>query len=259
MHPLPISAIVICKNEAKNIGRCLASLAWANEVVVVDSGSTDGTLDIARDFANVRLISSEWLGYSRTKQLAVAHARNNWVLWVDADEAVTPALMQALQAWQPASDVSAADVPRRTYFMGTWVRHTGWYPGRVARLFHKERCTFNDNILHEGIVVNQGVLTHLDADLEHHSYQTLYQYFDKMNAYGRAGALELQRKNKPFGLHLLVLSPLAAFFKFYFLKAGFKDGAVGLIISVGSAFSHFIKYVNYFYLLKEKNDRQPAP
>lgn len=250
---VPISAIVICKNEAANIGRCLAGLVWAHEVVVVDSGSTDGTIDIVSGFANARLITSEWLGYSRTKQLAVSHTRNAWVLWVDADEAVTPALQAALQAWQPPADVSAADMPRRTYFMGTWVRHTGWYPGRVARLFHKERCAFNDNILHEGIELKQGKLAHLDADLEHYSYQTLYQYFDKMNAYGRAGALELQRKGKRFGLHLLVLSPLAAFFKFYFLKAGYKDGAVGLIISVGSAFSHFIKYVNYFYLLNEKS------
>ncbi len=247
-----ISAIVICKNEAANISRCLASLHWVDEVVVVDGQSADNTRELAISFPNVKLHVHDWLGYSATKRLAVSHAVNNWILWVDADEAVRPELAAEIQALTFDEACSAYDMPRRTYFLGTWVQHTGWYPGRVVRLFHKDKADFNDNHLHEGVEQKEGQLGHLAHDLDHWSYPTLYRYFDKMNAYGKEGARELLRKGKPFRLHLLLTSPLAALIKFYFFKAGFKDGAVGLIISVGSAFSHFIKYVNYYYLLKEQ-------
>lgn len=249
MNPA-ISAILITKNEEKNIERCLRSLAWADEVVIVDSFSADKTVEIARKFSNVRLISSEWLGFSGTKRLAVQNSRNNWVFWIDADEEAPDELRDEIfDLVRNSPKFDAFDMPRKTFFLGEWVQHTGWYPGRVCRLFHKERADFNDNILHEGLKLNQPErLGHLRSDLLHFSYTSLRQYFQKMNDYGILGAEELLRRGKTFSVWNLVLNPLTAFFKFYVMNKGFLDGKTGLIISIGSAFSNFIKYTNLYYL-----------
>jgi len=246
-----ISAILITKNEEKNILRCLASLRWAKEVVMVDSGSEDRTLELARQYENVKIIQSEWLGYSATKRLAVQHTKCQWVFWIDADEEVTPALEKEMKQLfaEKTPEKIAYDIPRLSSFLGEWVYHTGWYPGRVLRLFDKTTCDFNDKILHEGVEIPEGAeVGHLKGDLLHYSYTSLYQYFYKMNFYGKYGAEELMRKGKPLRFSKIVLSPLAMFFKLYFLQKGFKDGKTGFIIALGSAFSQFIKYVNFYYL-----------
>jgi (heptosyl)LPS beta-1,4-glucosyltransferase len=245
---VPISAIILTKNESENIGRCLQSLAWVNEIIVLDSGSTDATLSIAASFENVRIHTSEWLGYSRTKQLAVNYTSNQWILWLDADEELSPELILEIKQLQ-IEDKVAFDMPRKTFFLGEWVRHAGWYPGRVIRLFNKEYCKFNDNLLHEGVEPEAGKPTgQLENDILHYSYTSLYQYFNKMNLYGKYGAEELQRKGKTISKSKIILNPIATFFKLYILKRGFLDGTRGLVISAGSAFSNFIKYTNFYYL-----------
>lgn len=244
----PITAIIITKNEAANIAACLDSLHWVAEVLVLDSHSTDNTPQLAAAYANVRVIATEWLGYSATKQKGVNAARHDWVLWVDADERITPELAAELQTLQHQPNVVAYDMARRTYFMGQWIRHTGWYPGRVKRYFDRRHCRLNGALLHEEVELLQGQLDHLQHDLLHHSYTSLYQYFDKMNAYGQAGALELQRRGRRFSAWQLLVNPALTFIKFYFFKQGFRDGMAGFIISAGSAFSNFIKYVNFYYL-----------
>jgi (heptosyl)LPS beta-1,4-glucosyltransferase len=250
---MEVSAIVITKNESANIVPCLQSLAWLHEVILVDSGSTDNTLALASQFTNVAVITSPWLGYSETKRVAVRHTHHHWVLWIDADEVVSEELQQEIKALDLKNTPAAAyHMPRKTFFMGEWVKHTGWYPGRVIRLFNKQHCDFNNHILHEGIVVKQGLAVGaLQHDLLHYSYTSLYQYFHKMNVYGKYGAEELQRKGKKFRAFQLVLNPLTSFIKFYFFKKGFKDGKKGLIISIGSAFSNFIKYTHFYYLQKK--------
>jgi (heptosyl)LPS beta-1,4-glucosyltransferase len=250
---LNISAILITRNEAKHIHRCLASLAWLDDVIVVDGFSTDGTTNIAKTFPNVRLFSSDWKGFSETKRIAVRHATHDWILWIDADEAVTPDLQTEIQnRFTPhePTDTVAFDVPRKTFFLGEWVQHTGWYPARVVRLFNKHQADFNDHLLHEGVALAASVppVQHLAADLLHYSYTSLYQYFDKMNTYGLYGAEELVRRGEKPRVLQLILHPLATFVKFYFSNRGFLDGRLGLIISLGSAFSTFIKYTNFYYL-----------
>lgn len=247
----PLTAVVITKNEAAHIGACLASLQWVDEVLVLDSHSTDNTVQLAAAYPNVRVIVTEWLGYSATKQKGVDAARHDWILWVDADERVTPELAAELQALAHQPGITCYDVARRTYFMGQWIRHTGWYPGRVKRYFDRRHCRLNGAVLHEEVELLQGGLGQLRHDLLHHSYTSLYQYFDKMNAYGRAGALELQRRGRRASLWQLLANPTMTFFKFYLFKQGFRDGAAGFIISVGSAFSNFIKYVNFYYLQRQ--------
>jgi (heptosyl)LPS beta-1,4-glucosyltransferase len=250
---LKISAIIITYNEENNIKKCLSSLTWTDEVIMVDSNSTDNTIQIASHFPNVKIVTANWDGYTENKRLAVKHSTYDWILWIDADEEIPENLKEEIKNISTTGNKIAYDLPRKTFFLGEWVRHTGWYPGRVTRLFNKNFCDFNNNILHEGIdIPDSKNLGHLKSDLLHYSYNSLYQYFDKMNYYGKYGANELLRKGEKFKTWKLILNPLSTFIKFYFFKKGFLDGKNGLIISIGSAFSNFIKYVNFYYLEKEK-------
>lgn len=249
-----LTAIVLTFNEEKNIARCLNSLKFVDEIIVVDSGSTDKTLNIINKFEKVITISTTWFGFVENKQIAINHASHDWILWVDADEEVPEALAKEWQERIHAGtfhETAAIDFPRKTFFLGHWVKHSGWYPGRVVRFFHKRRANLSQNILHEGVVPKEGyTIEHFNTDLLHYSYTSMYQYFDKMNRYGLAGAKEVMRKKKIVFLPQIILQPIWTFFKFYILKRGFLDGRIGLIICMGAAFSNFIKYSNYFFLKK---------
>lgn len=224
-------------------------------MILVDSGSTDKTVEIAKTFLNVKIITAPWIGFSENKRIAVENASNDWIFWIDADEEVPQELAEE---WKQKSftldnenKVAAIDVARKTFFLDQWVKHSGWYPNRVIRFFHKKRADFNDNTLHEGINVKHNFFVdHFKTDLLHYSYTSLYQYFDKMNKYGFPGAQEIERKNKLFFFPQLIFQPIWTFIRFYFLKKGFLDGHIGLVVCMGAAFSNFIKYTNYFFLKK---------
>jgi (heptosyl)LPS beta-1,4-glucosyltransferase len=258
MLPAKISVIIITYNEEKNIKRCLTSVQWANEIIIVDSYSTDNTKMIAGAFENVKILQSAWKGFVEAKKLALSNTSNNWVLWLDADEEVSVELREEIKKEVSAeSEYNAYDCPRKTFFLGEWVKHCGWYPGRIVRVFNKEYCCFNENILHEKIIIpDDSKIGHLKSDLLHYSYTSLYQYFDKMNWYGEYGAEELIRRGKKFQSWKLIANPFCAFIKFYLLNKGFMDGKRGFIIGIGSAFSNFIKYVNFYYLEKQKISRK---
>lgn len=249
-----LSVILIVKNEEKNIKACLESVAFAKEVIVVDSGSTDKTCEIANQFKNVKIVQSEWFGFVENKKIALKHATNDWIFWIDADE-IAP--KELAEEWNKIihdpffHEVGAIDIARKTFFLGHWVRHSGWYPNRTIRFFHKNRSQFSDSVLHESIHVVPGYKTsNFKTDLLHYSYNSLYQYFDKMNYYGISGAKEILRKNKIVFLPQLLLQPIWTFIRFYVLKKGFLDGRIGIIICAGAAFSNFIKYANYFFMKK---------
>ncbi|WGL61204.1 glycosyltransferase family 2 protein [Pigmentibacter sp. JX0631] len=251
-----LTAVIITLNEERNIARCIRSLKFVNEIILIDSGSTDKTVEIANTFSNVTIISTEWFGFVENKQIGIDHASHDWILWVDADEEVPEALAEEWITRINAGtfhETAAIDFPRKTFFLGHWVKHSGWYPGRVIRFFHKRRAYLSQNILHEGVIPKPGyTIEHFKTDLLHYSYTSLYQYFDKMNKYGLAGAKEIVRKKKIVFLPQIILQPIWTFFRFYFLKKGFLDGRIGLIICIGSAFSNFIKYSNYFFMKKYK-------
>jgi len=187
-----LTAIILTLNEEKNIERCLNSLKFVDEVIVIDSGSTDKTLEIVQKFSKVSLISTKWYGFVKNKQLGIDHASHDWILWIDADEEVPDALAKEWIDRINAGtfhETAAIDFPRKTFFLGHWVKHSGWYPGRVIRFFHKKRAYLSDNILHEGVIPKEGyTVEHFNTDLLHYSYSSMYQYFDKMNKYGLAGA-----------------------------------------------------------------------
>ncbi len=249
-----LSAILITKNEEKNIGRCLESLKFTDEVILVDSGSNDKTLEIAKQFKNVKIIQTDWFGFVENKKIALQNTINNWIFWIDADEVAPESLAQE---WKTIlqnplfHEIGAMNIARKTFFLGHWVKHSGWYPNRTIRFFNKNCAYLSESVLHESIIVKKGYKTEkLKTNLLHYSYTSLYQYFDKMNQYGISGAKEITRKKKIVFLPQLLLQPIWTFIRFYFLKKGFLDGRIGLIICVGAAFSNFIKYTNYFFLKK---------
>jgi heptosyltransferase-3 len=250
---VPISAIIITKNEEENIERCLTSLQWVSEIIIVDCGSTDRTRELALSFTNVRLIDHEWEGYSANKRVAVSYTLNEWVLWVDADEAVTYELQHEILSLPLSAfeQFDAFEVNRKTYFLGNPA--STLYPSRTARLFNKNKLDFNNKILHEGLeIFDKKKIARLKNNLDHFSFRSLDQFFQKMTIYGKYGGHELMRKRKLMGKWRLVLSPLFRFFKYFILEGGIFDLKDGLMISLGNSYANYIKYSHYYYLLREE-------
>lgn len=236
-----LSVIVITKNEADNIEECLRSVSFAGDIVVVDAESSDDTVVKAKKFTK-RVFVRPWTGFAAAKQFAVQQTTHDWVLWLDADERVTPELAKELEQIVPSNPQSAAfTVARRAYFLGKWIKHSGWYPGRVARLFHKERAVFNDAAVHEGLET-EGETGTLDNDLIHFTDPNIYHYFSKFNRYTTLAAEELEKKGKIFNLTDIILRPWWQFMRMYFFRLGFLDGVQGLLLALFSSAYVFTKY-----------------
>ncbi|MBI5266596.1 MAG: glycosyltransferase family 2 protein [candidate division Zixibacteria bacterium] len=236
-----LSVVIITHNEETNLARCLESVRFADEIIMADSHSTDRTVEIASQFG-ARTFTIEWSGFGPAKQFAVDQATGEWILSIDADEALSAELAEEIKgiiAGAPSCD--GFDMPRLTNFLGRWIRHCGWYPDRVARLFRKGRGRFTDATVHESLVVD-GPVGHCRRDLLHYSYPTLEIYFEKFNRYTTMGAEQALARGERSGLFDLTIRPAAAFVKHYISKAGLLDGMEGLMISVLSSCAVFIKY-----------------
>lgn len=248
-----LSSIVIAKNEERNIAGCIKSqLDVIDEIVVlVDSKSTDRTLEIVNSFPQVVSRVVEWQGYSETKKIALNLTTNNWVLWIDADEEITESLKQELLEFKSATPKhNAYCMPRKAYFIGKWIKHSGWYPGRVTRLFNKLAVHFSSNDVHEHLVVD-GITGELKGDLDHFTDHSINHYFLKFNTYTSLAAEELDKKNKKAGIPDLLLRPVVIFIKMYFLKLGFLDGFHGFILAVFSSLYVFTKYCKLWELNRQ--------
>jgi glycosyltransferase involved in cell wall biosynthesis len=240
-----LSAIIIACNEKNNIGRCLQSLNDVIDdiVVLIDSKTTDGTEDVVKSFPNVNYETVEWRGYGPTKNYALTKTKYDWVLWIDADEELTPELKEELinfKKSKPQHD--AYYVKRRAFFLGKWIKHCGWYPGYVLRLFNKNKARFDSKNVHEGLQV-EGKKGYLKNDLNHYTDPDVKHYFEKFNNYTTLAAGELHSKGKRAGMRDLLLRPPFLFLKMYILRLGFLDGLHGLILSVFSSLYVFTKYV----------------
>lgn len=246
-----ISSVIIAKNEERNIARCIKSqLTCIDEIIVlVDSDTTDSTSDIVKSFPGVTHILSEWQGYARTKQNGVDAAHNNWVLWIDADEVITPGLSDELNNFKnnTSPDHAAYKIARRAFFLDKWIKHSGWYPGYVTRLFDKSKARFNDKSVHENLDIN-GTTGTLKNDLEHHTDPDIKHYFDKFNNYTSLAAKELEAKNRKAGINDLLFRPFFQFFKMFILRGGFMDGFHGFILAVFSSAYVFTKYAKLWEL-----------
>ncbi len=238
--PLALSAVLITRNSAAVLPPCLESLRFADEIVIVDSGSTDATPDIARR-ANAKIVHQDWLGYGRQKQFAVAQASHDWVLCVDTDERVSEPLRESILRELAAPRFHAYEMPRRNRFLGRWLKHGEGYPDRSLRLFDRRHANWSDDAIHEKVIAN-GPVGRLAGDLLHESEQGLDDYLAKQDRYTTLQAEALHARGKQAGIVRMLLSPPLRFIKFYFLRLGFLDGIPGLLHILIGCRNSFTKY-----------------
>ena len=252
---MTLSVVVITYNEETNIGRLLQSVQLADEHIVLDCGSTDHTVEIARAFG-ASTFTEKWRGYSAQKNSAIEKATGDWVLSLDADEAVEPELMEEIRHvlnHNPA--VNGYYMPRKNYFLGRWIRHGGFYPDRKLRLFRRGRGSFGKRPVHEVVQVD-GPTDTLSHALVHNAYPTLEGYISHMNRYSSLGAEIVAAKGSGFGVLNIVIKPLATFFYNYFFRLGLLDGREGLLLNL-----YHSVYVSWKYAkaweLAQANQRGP--
>jgi glycosyltransferase involved in cell wall biosynthesis len=243
--------VVITYNESKNIRRCLQSVSWADEIVVVDAHSTDDTREIASAFTD-KIHRLKWTGFGPAKGFGKSKASGDWILSVDADEVVPEKLREEVQRiTQSQGSLDGYFIPRRSNFLGRWIKHGGWYPDLVLRLFKKERGDFTDRVVHEEVKVN-GSTGRLRNDLLHYTDPDLDHYLKKLNRYTSLDALQLFRQGRRAGILDILFRPIITFVKMYFFKRGFSDGLPGLILAISSSFHVFSKYVKLWHLKETK-------
>lgn len=234
-----ITTTVITYNEEANIRRCLESVkSFSDEIVVVDSHSTDRTPEIARD-CGARLIDRDWPGYGEQRQFALEQASNDWVLSLDADEVVTPGLAEEIRALDFRYD--GYQVARPVWYMGRWIKHGVWYPGYVTRLVHKDRARVTGESVHEALIVD-GRTGRLRNDLLHYSYRDIDHHLDTINSFTTISADEMAARGKRAGVARLALYPFMEFVRCYVWKRGFLDGYPGFQVALLHGYYAFLKY-----------------
>jgi len=237
-----ISVTIISMNEAKNIGPCLKSVNWADEIIVVDGFSTDGTDRMARDLGAC-LFQEPWKGFTEQKNSAVQKARGPWILSLDADERVTEPLRDEIRdVLKQDSRCQGYLIPRRNFFCGRFIRHGGWYPDLNLRLFLKESGRFEDRLVHERVVVN-GAVGRLHNPMEHYTYDTIDDYLERLKRYSTLAAQQLAQKGRRPGWRHVVFRPPFTFLKMYLLQLGFLDGLAGFFLAYSYAYYTLLKYV----------------
>ena len=242
--PLPtLSVILITHNEAAHVAGCLASVAFADEWIVVDSGSTDATCELARGFGATVVATEDWPGFGAQKNRALALARGRWVLSIDADERVTPELAASIRGVIEADGEPAGhEISRLSNFCGQWMRHGDWYPDRVLRLFRREAGRFSNDHVHERLIV-EGPVGRLRGELLHDSMPTLEGALDKMNRYSSGRAIDKVRAGHAGGLAAAMSHALWAFVRCYVLKRGLLDGRLGFVLAVYVAEGTYYRYL----------------
>ncbi len=246
-----ISAIVIAGNEEKNIADCLESVKWADEIIVVDSESTDKTIEIARRYTD-KVFIRKWDGYAPQKNYSMEKAGNEWVLSLDADERVSPELLEEIKAL----DFTRADgfyIPRRNYFLGKIIRSCGWSPDYQLRLFRKSRTSLTTRQVHEGFTVD-GKRDYLRCELIHYTHQTISGTLAKVNEYSTLEAAEKSAKTRMTGLKLF-FKPIWAFFQHFVIRRGFTDGVYGLMVSVIHAITKTQVYMKIWEMQNARTKR----
>jgi glycosyltransferase involved in cell wall biosynthesis len=242
-----IAAVIITKNEEANIERCLQSLAFCDEIIVVDSYSTDRTVETCKKYC-AKVSSRAWTGYVDQKNYANSLASQDWILSIDADEQVSAELRQEIQELLRAHPAQAAySVPRKTIHSGQWIRHGGWYPNRLVRVFKRNEGSWRGGAVHE-FWHTTGLVGELKGDLVHYSFENLSDQVERNNLYSTLGAQALVQQKCKFSTVRLIVKPISKFVETYILKLGFLDGYRGFFISVSAAYSVFLKWAKLWEL-----------
>lgn len=246
-----LSVIVITRNECANISDCLLSLDFADEVIVLDNASSDGTADIARGHGAQVSVSLDWPGFGPQKNRALSLAKGDWVLSIDADERVTTELRaEILSVIADPSSLNVYRVPRLSSYCGQFMQHSGWNPDFVIRLFRRGRATFSDDLVHERLVTSDTVGT-LDAKLLHLSFPDFESVLDKVNRYSTAGALGMASKGNPASLWGAIGHGAWSFFRTFVLRRGFLDGQLGLALAISNAEGTYYRYAKRWLSMRK--------
>jgi glycosyltransferase involved in cell wall biosynthesis len=238
---MKITATIITLNEERNIVRAIESLRCADEIVIVDSGSTDRTAELAQNLG-ARVVEANWRGYSAQKNWAAEQASHDWILSLDADEALSEAL--EAEIWnlkKSGPQFDAYTMPRLARYLGRWIMHSGWYPDRKVRLYHRAKATWIGEFVHESVQVH-GRIGHLDANILHFTCDSLSEHLKTMDRYTTLAAQEMVARKITVPMTRLIADPAWMFFKSYVLDRGFLDGVEGLTIAHMAAFYTFLKY-----------------
>jgi hypothetical protein len=247
---LTLSVIIITKNESAHIGGCLQSVAWADEIIVLDSGSHDDTVNICRTFTD-KVYETDWQGFGIQKQRALNKATGDWVLSIDADEIVTPELKAEMLLAMQTTDINGFEIPRLSNYCGRQMRHGGWFPDYVLRLFRRECGQFTDAVVHERIIV-AGKIGRLNTPFLHDAFVDFEEVLHKVNTYSSLGAKLLYEKGVRSSLPKAIMKGLWTFMRTYFLKAAFLDGEQGLMLAISNAEGAYYKYVKLWALQNRK-------
>lgn len=252
-----ITAVIIVKNEEHQITYCLETLNWVDELVVVDTGSTDRTVELAKQFTP-KVYEIEFKGYGHAKNYGIKMATGEWILSIDADERIPPELRREIQnILREESDREGYYIARKPFFLGKPILHGGWYPGYVLRLFKREKGFFNSRRVHEEVKLS-GRVSYLRHPILHYTDPNLNHYLDKMNLFTSLAADELAEKGERFRLFRLLCNPPFMFLKMYLLKLGFLDGMRGFLVAVLSAFHVFVKYAKLWERFGAKSDENTS-
>lgn len=242
-----LTAIIITKNEILNIASVIDSVRFADEIIVVDSFSTDGTFEKALEL-NVTAIQRKFTYHAEQKNWIIPQAKHDWVLIVDADERLTPELQtEILEVLSNEQQDVAFWIGRMNHFMGKRVNYSGWRNDKVIRLFKRDLCLYEDKLVHEEIVA-QGSVGHLKSKLSHNTYTTMDAYMDKMNRYATKQAKDYDKKTGTLNPYHFVIKPFWGFFKHYIIQSGFRDGVVGLTIGFIQGYVVYMRYVKLWLL-----------
>jgi glycosyltransferase involved in cell wall biosynthesis len=243
-----LSIVIITLNEERNIARCLKSLRFSKKVfgriesIVVDAQSRDKTTAVARQLG-AKVFTKAWKGYGAQKNWALAKARGEWILSLDADEELTTSLISEIEKTvsQNSKEIDGYFIKRKAFFLGKWMRHCGWWPDAQLRLFKRGRGAFTIEPVHEGLEV-KGKTSELDEPMNHYTYDSIHQYLEKMNRYSDLSIIDIKQKKKTFWKFYVTVVPFLTFFRMYISRRGFLDGWHGLVVCGLSAFHDFCKY-----------------
>ena len=252
---MPISAVIITKNEEANIERCLKSLTWVDEVVVYDSGSTDQTINIAQKMG-AKVHQGPWLGFGPSKAEATNKASHDWILSIDADEEVPEKLKnEILQKLSTLDANYLYKIPRLSYYLQKWIKHGGWYPDLQAKLFNRKTHQWNSATIHERVVLLNGQterIAQLDNYLHHYVFKNIEHQVQTNNRYSTLQAQDMFEKGKSFSYFHFFTKPYVKFIECYIVKLGFLDGWAGYVIARNAAYSALLKWLKLQELHNER-------
>ncbi|PAA98782.1 glycosyltransferase family 2 protein [Serratia fonticola] len=255
-HRNSLSVVMIAKNEVELLSECLQSVAWADEIIVLDSGSTDGSVALAESLGAKVFTHTDWQGFGKQRQKAQSYATQDYVLMIDADERVTPELRHSIeQVLANADDNVVYSLGRRNLFLGRFMRHSGWYPDRVNRLYANQRYRYNDDLVHESLNTGGAKVVPLQGDLLHLTCRDFFAFQRKQLHYAEQWAIQRHQAGKRCGYLSILTHTLGAFCKTWLLRAGFLDGKQGLLLAVVNAQYTFNKYAALWALGRNYSEK----